>query len=540
LENLPQSVRPDPKGDTELALWRRERGTEFEREVGEVLKALHPDIVLVSDGTSPDQTVAAMDAGALLIWNASLPADVVNRRSGKPDLLVRHGDSPQGGNWRYVPVDVKRHKPFEDGPVPKQIDIVNGSLGTLATNEGVPTKGVPNGKDNLQLSHYWSILETLDRAPQGINPTGGIIGRAESKPHLIWFPLDIDDYTVKFGQALTIIDHATTVTESTLTNTSARTFKHDECKTCKWIDSCRPQWEARKDLELVVTETQAEDLRTEGISNLTELAQRDISLQQNKTGVTLTLRARAKIRGLTAIVRPNANDPANEIPAADIEIDVDMENSDDHCYLWGTYTTIHSTTRPQGLEEGYKHFACFEEDGKTFALDTPSNEESTFKAFWGWMQGLILECEQLGLSIAFYGYALPNAENPQLRRAAERYAGNEEIPSIEEVSKFIAADSPMWIDIYPRTKRIWATPEGEGVKPIARHCGHAWQDKGDGGEASLMWFDEATHSSDPDQRLKRSEQLLEYNENDVVATKVIRDFLRSNWPFADVEPPTFA
>jgi predicted RecB family nuclease len=55
-----------------------------------------------------------------------------------------------------------------------------------------------------------------------------------------------------------------------------------------------------------------------------------------------------------------------------------------------------------------------------------------------------------------------------------------------------------------------------------------------------MWFDEATHSSDPDQRLKRSEQLLEYNENDVVATKVIRDFLRSNWPFADVEPPTFA
>jgi predicted RecB family nuclease len=407
----------------------------------------------------------------------------------------------------------------------------------MSINEGELVNAVAKNDDKLQLSHYWYMLDSLGRAPQDTDPIGGIIGRVELAPLLIWVPLDISDYRDKFNNALTIINHAATVTTSPLTDTSARSYPHSGCSSCHWFNVCDQQWQDRDDIGLAVADPLATELKVEGISTRTSLANIDLaSIPPNqKSRIDGVLRARGQI-GNRAVIRPTANDPNNQISSADIEIDVDMEDFTTHCYLWGTYTTINSATAPEGLTEGYHAFGAFESDGKTFAEANAANEAETFAGFWRWVQQLITDCDQLGITIAFYYYT--SAENKWLRACARRHAGNPGIPSPDEIDVFIG--SQHWIDIYPKAKAIWATGTGAGLKSIAPIVDHHWEDENDGGAQSLLWFDEATHSSDSAVRLERSQKLLRYNENDVIATKRVRDYLRINWPFAQVEPPTLA
>ena len=65
---------------------------------------------------------------------------------------------------------------------------------------------------------------------------------------------------------------------------------------------------------------------------------------------------------------------------------------------------------------------------------------------------------------------------------------------------------------------------GKGLKKIAPLAGHRWRDDEAGGEASMSWYREAVGyegSPDPSQR----QRLLEYNEDDVIATKILREWM---------------
>jgi predicted RecB family nuclease len=534
LDALPASVQPSPRPADPVEALRARMGAEFEEQIGEILTESHPDLVHVRGDNSVAQTTAAMDAGALLIWNASLPEDVVNRRTGKPDLLVRFGDAPQAGNWRYVPVDVKSHDPYDVRSTDRKT-VVLGSLETMSINEGEVVNAVAKNDDQLQLSHYWCMLDSLNRAPQDADPMGGIIGRVELASLLIWVPLDISDYLDKFTHALTVIDHATTVTASPLTDTSARSYPHTECSSCHWFSVCDQQWQGRDDIGLAVPDALAEKLKKEGVTTRTQLAKLDLAAipPNQSTRIDGVLKARAQI-GNRAVIRPTANDHYFRFPSSNIEIDVDMEDFTTHCYLWGTYTTIKSANTPRNLVEGYRAFTAFESDGKTFAEASDTNEAETFIKFWRWVKELIRDCDQLETTITFYCYT--GAENRWLRSIAKRYAGKPGIPSIDEIEAFIT--SQYWVDVHFGVKTLWVTGTGAGLKSIAPIVGRHWDDENDGGAQSLLWFDDATRSTDPAVRLERSQKLLRYNENDVLATKRIRDYLRSNWPFAEVEPPT--
>jgi predicted RecB family nuclease len=67
-------------------------------------------------------------------------------------------------------------------------------------------------------------------------------------------------------------------------------------------------------------------------------------------------------------------------------------------------------------------------------------------------------------------------------------------------------------------------PNGKGLKKIAPIAGHRWRDEEAGGEASMSWYREAVgYDGDPDPQQRR--RLLEYNEDDVIATKVLREWM---------------
>lgn len=131
-------------------------------------------------------TVSAMEAEAPLIVGGRLPSDLVGRRVGEPDLLVR---AARGG---YRAVDIKMHRTLEPASGP--------SSGTapcsLLTSPGLETAaadperaGRRHRGDLLQLAHYQRMLEAAGFGPPAGDGArwGGIMG---TDGVIVWWDLD--------------------------------------------------------------------------------------------------------------------------------------------------------------------------------------------------------------------------------------------------------------------------------------------------------------------------------------------------------------
>ena len=68
--------------------------------------------------------------------------------------------------------------------------------------------------------------------------------------------------------------------------------------------------------------------------------------------------------------------------------------------------------------------------------------------------------------------------------------------------------------------------DGLGLKVVAtRGAGFAWRDEEPGGLASRTWFNQAVDGATPAEREAARTRVLEYNEDDVRATSVLREWL---------------
>ncbi|MFM9084036.1 MAG: hypothetical protein ACKOQ7_09215, partial [Actinomycetota bacterium] len=163
-----------------------EEGNVFEEDVFEELCRIHRVPNLRDADDTMTATLAAMSRGDRIIIGPSLP--VGDHRSGRPDVLVRHGDEPMpNGKWAYLPVDGKNSKPLEGGSKPRQWPV--SPLDRPWIGAATPTdlgKGGPKEDHSLQLAHYWMMLDGLGHAP-AIAPVGGTIN-----PDLgvVWRDLD--------------------------------------------------------------------------------------------------------------------------------------------------------------------------------------------------------------------------------------------------------------------------------------------------------------------------------------------------------------
>jgi predicted RecB family nuclease len=218
----------------------------------------------------------------------------------------------------------------------------------------------------------------------------------------------------------------------------------------------------------------------------------------------LVRRARAAVAG--GVLRQV---PAEELEAAraDVEVDVDMEGYGQATYLWGALVTRRSEV--EGIEEGYRSFVDFDH------LDDWV-EARIFGEFWQWLMGVRNAARSQGASFRVYCF-WKAAEEGQMRRAAT--IGGEGLPSVRELERFFAGGE--WVDLHQLAKEQLITEGPLGLKALATLAGFAWRDEDPSGEASMAWYEEA--------RLEGSEaarrRLLEYNEDDVLATRALRDYL---------------
>jgi predicted RecB family nuclease len=185
-----------------------------------------------------------------------------------------------------------------------------------------------------------------------------------------------------------------------------------------------------------------------------------------------------------------------DVPRADVEVDVDMENVEDGVYLWGALTG-----------GDYRPFVSWEQL-------TPESEAGTFTRFWRWLMGLRSETLARGKTFRAYCWH-EQAENSQMRRIG----GSTQL--LEEVESFIVSDE--WVDLRRVFDSQFITGSGSGLKLVAPITGFVWPVDDPGGGESMVRYDLAAAGDEAARTW-----LLEYNRGDVEATNAIRTWM-SKW-----------
>ncbi|HBN22622.1 MAG TPA: hypothetical protein DD412_05230, partial [Holosporales bacterium] len=71
----------------------------------------------------------------------------------------------------------------------------------------------------------------------------------------------------------------------------------------------------------------------------------------------------------------------------------------------------------------------------------------------------------------------------------------------------------------------WPTKD-YSIKTLAKYLGFNWRDTNPSGAASIEWFDRWIKTGDPQVR----QRILDYNEDDCIATRVLLDGIRQLTP----------
>lgn len=495
----------------------------------------------------------AMSSGVDLIIAGALPVDLEGHRRGRPDLWVR-GPDAAGGGPGYYPLEIKFHRVLEQRPTGART--LPLSPVTRPRREGAAPVGDVafrmggRSGDLLQVAHYWRLLEASGRAADG-GAAAGLIGTDDTTVNgeraVVWMDLDepmfnshhlvgIDLPSGSLSALERYDQHHAFLVRVALNALAQKGSPDDpallapivrrECLRCPWWAHCRPLLDD-DDLSLRIDKSpldivEIRVLRDQGIATVAELANTDLEpllprylpMVTHRPGAEERLRLAAHRAQLMAagVELERIGTAPIELPAAEIEIDLDIETSaDDRVYLWGFL--LHG---PDGLT-GYRGFARFDR------LDADAEVALAAEAL-AWLHEL---CRSASVKVFHYS----DYETIRLRRLAAA----SDHPEIAWAAQWA---SEGFVDLFELVRRHFFGVRGLGLKAVARaSSGFRWRDKEPGGLNSLRWHAEAVGAGDAETRERARARILDYNEDDVRATWEVRRWLRglnatspASWP----------
>ncbi|GAB3490895.1 TM0106 family RecB-like putative nuclease [Amycolatopsis cihanbeyliensis] len=499
---------PDPAIEQRIADAAAHR-VEIARRLAEATAAGPGWVTVPREWTAAERvraTTEALAAGAPFVWGALLPADPATGRRGGSELLVRTTTG-------YLPVIVVRHRITDRGTGARTTAMTDLDPGNAGTDEERKVRAQP--RDQLRLAHIRRLLQAVGYA-EPVRAIGGVIGLDADV--VVWHDLDaptwpggrsaLTEYDARFADRLAIAEAAAARREPL-----AAPSRVLECRHCPWWSTCATELARTRDVSLVVRGEDAMELRRVGVSTVDRLAALDPAEEApvQWTGTTHTdavALARAWLADLTMVRKVDEV----SVPRADVEVDIDMESfGDAGAYLWGCLLS----GRDIGIEPGYHAFATWE------PLPTP-DEARSFAEFWAWLTEVRSRAAAAGLGFRAYCYnAL--AENRWLFGSVERFAGMEGMPTRSGVREFV--DSDEWVDLFRSVTDQFLCSHGKGLKVIAPVAGFRWRDPEAGGEASMRWYRDAVGMDGEPPDLPQRDRLLRYNEDDVRATRVLREWM---------------
>lgn len=451
-------------------LW--ERGHAFEREVIEGLDIPYLDFSELADEERERRTLEAMQNRETLIYGGRIRfGDLL----GEPDLLRHDGSG-------YIAGDIK------------------SGAGEEAVSGSDARK--PKKHYAVQLSLYTDILERLGLSSGRHAFVWDIHGeevvydlasaRGPKSQESLW-----DIYIETLESAREIASRANEPLPAICSG----------CKQCHWRTACRKQLDELDDLTLIpgIGRSKRDGLLPH-VATVQDLVSFDIQTlisKGNKTivaGIGASTLKKAKRRA--ALLKTEGATPylttVFEPIDAPIEIffDVEVDPFRDICYLHGFIE------RRNGDTAGERYLPFF--------AANPSRD-AELQAF-----GEAVDYLRQTQPAAIYYFS--KYERTIWRSLRARFPDVATEEEIEEI--FSAARS---IDLYydvvsPTTE--WPTND-YSIKTLAKYLGFTWRDTDPSGAASIEWYDNWVKSGDVAVR----QRILEYNEDDCRATRVLLDGL---------------
>jgi predicted RecB family nuclease len=454
-------------------LW--DRGQAHEQSLMAELGVPYLDLSGYEGVEKQSRTLAAMEQGELLIYSGRISADDL---MGIPDLLRKE----PGG---YIAGDIKSGA-GEDG----------------ATDE---EDGKPKKSYAVQLALYTDVLQRLGKSAgrrafvwdvrneEVIYDFDAVYGKRN--PRTLW-----DDYGDCLKEARAIVSRAVETLPA----------YGSVCKNCVWYSACLKKLEATNDLTLIFDLGRSKrDVMIDRIATLRDLAEINpdgFLIDKGKKTIFAgvgpdTLR---KFQARAALVvrkdgKPYLRAPVS-LPANERELffDIEVDPMRDVCYL-------HGFVERNGGDTDAERFISFFADEPIAAA-----EEQAFAAAWSFIQSR--------QPSAIYYYS--KYERTWYRNLQKKYPN---VCAADEVETLFA--SPSTVDLYYDVifkSTEWPTRDFS-IKTLAKHLGFKWRDTHPSGAASIEWFDRWVQSGD----VKDRQRILDYNEDDCKATRVLLDGIRA-------------
>jgi predicted RecB family nuclease len=571
----------DRRSLTEAEQRRVDGGRSHETAVLERMAVdLGDELVWVTapeDVEAQRQTASAIEDERAVIAHASLPADRVGRRRGRPDLLVRAGDG-------YLPIEIKLHLLTTEGPGALESSPLSSPHPHAAST--IESRRFRKGNawfdDALQLAHYYRILESMGIAGLLDGFLGGVI---DGSGTLWWIDLDmvhgragrtaLVDYDARFARRLMLADATARRNEDPSLPRAAEPRFHKECESCQFSEVCQDELEARDDVSLVrwsSAETLAH-LRGAGVATRRQLASLDLDLidlgerlgqmsmslpriielarEADRTDrldevigrrmgvrrhlaqakiVTVddllgrdptSLELAGRLRDLGRLVRRARAHVGGgvllQVPSDQLDAaraDVEID-IDMESYDHATYLWGAYVTLNTPVDDVAEGYQTF----VTFSGLDDAAEAEIFSELWTWLSELRTRVRARGRSFRAYCF-WRTAEESQMRRAIA--IGGHAMPTGRELDRFFSSDE--WVDLHELVKEQLLTDGRLGLKVLATRAGFRWRDEDPSGEASIGWYEEAV-GGDPVLAQRARTRLLAYNEDDVLATRALRRWL---------------
>ncbi len=463
-----RTLRDEPNPFVEL-LW--EQGVEHEGNIVASL-AITADMSRVAKADRERETLAAMQRREPLIYSGRLTSgDLV----GEPDLLELRG----GG---YIPGDIKSGSGFEG----------DESDGKLKKHYAV------------QLAHYVLILDRIGMG-DGSREAFVIDRQGIRVPYCLMEPQGIRNtqtWWEYYQQSLSEVRAIVQQTQSSMGALSAM------CKLCHWYSYCKQELVAQDDLTLIAELGRTKrDAMFHTISSVHAFAGCDPAsfIQGKKTVFTgigadalLKFHARAELLstpGAAAYLKEPVHLP---IARNEVYFDIETDPMRDVVYLHGFVERLH-------CQPVTARFIPFFADG----ID-PAQEEAAFGQAWGYLQSRVPDS-----TIYYYS----KYERTAYKKLAEKYP---DVCSVADVEDLFAL--PAMIDLYfdvVKKSTEWPTYD-QSIKTLAQYLGFRWRDTHPSGAASIEWYHRWIESGDP----AIKQRILDYNEDDCLATGVVVDGIR--------------
>jgi len=451
-------------------LW--ERGHAFEEETIAALEVPFLNLRRVSLHDREDLTLRAMQDGEDLIYGGRISH---GRLLGEPDLLRRAGTG-------YIPGDIK------------------SGAGVEGANED--SDGKPKRHYAVQLALYSDILQQK--------------GLATSRDSFVWdihgdeVAYDLSKPRTKTGKTSMWDEYGETlvrVEDIVDRRVATKPGLTSDCSLCHWRSHCRREIVGADDLTLISElGTSTREKFPPDIATVSGLARANLADLISGGKSTIPGIGEKTLRKYHArAVLQKQEQPAPyfteevRLPTSGTELFFDVETDPFRglCYLHGF---VERTGRASDAEKYVAFFAdeAIEED-----------ERDAFAQAWAYVQA------HSDAVVYYYSHY----ERTIWRQLAGRFpdvATEDDVTALFEEDRFV----DLYSDVV-KPHMIWPTVS-LSLKELAKFVGFAWRDTDPSGAGSIQWFHEWVETGDASIRRR----ILEYNEDDCRATRVLVDALR--------------